>query len=132
MYWTSYVYILLSVAISWQSKRQDQVTLSSTEAEYVVITLAFKEGIRLKHFLKETTLFPNHSLLFRCDNMSTIILTKNLKHFEQTKRIGIKLQFTRELLHKHNIEIMHVHIDEQCADLLMNSTQKSKHYESCD
>jgi hypothetical protein len=96
------------------------------------MTLALKEGLWLKHFLKETTLFPDQSLLLRCDNMSTIMLAENLKHSELTKRIAMKLQFTRELLHEGSIEIAHVCTKQQWADFLTKSTQKSKHYESCD
>ena len=128
---SGYVYLLSSGAISWQSKKQERVTLSSTEAEYVAMTLALKEGIWLKDFLKETTLFPDHPLLLRCDNMSAIMLAKNLKHSELTKHIAMKLQFTRELLHEGNIEIVHVRTDEQWADFLTKSTQKAKHHESC-
>ena len=128
---SGYVYLLSNGAISWQSKRQQRVTLSSTEAEYVAMTLALKEGIWLKDFLKETTLFPDHPLLLQCDNMSAIMLAKNLKHSELTKHIAMKLQFTRELLHEGNIQISHVRTEQQWADFLTKSTQKSKHYESC-
>jgi hypothetical protein len=105
---SSDVYLLSSGAISWQSKKQERVTLSSIETEYMAMNLALKEGIWLKHFLKETMLFPDHPLLLRCDNMSAIILAKNLKHSELTKHIAMKLQFTRELLQEGNIEIAHV------------------------
>ncbi|MCO5560235.1 hypothetical protein L7F22_013846 [Adiantum nelumboides] len=56
---SGFVYLLARGSISWQSKKQDRVTLSSTEAEYVAMTLALKEGIWLKHLLMETTLFAN-------------------------------------------------------------------------
>ncbi len=128
---SGYVYLLSSGAVSWQSKKQERVTLSSTEAEYVAMTLALKEGIWLKHFLKETTLFPDHPLLLQCDNMSAIMLAKNLKHSELTKHIAMKLQFVRELLHEGNIEIVHVRTEGQWADFLTKSTQKAKHYQSC-
>ena len=63
--------------------------------------------------------------------MSAIMLAKNLKHSELTKHIAMKLQFTRELLHEGNIQIIHVRTEQQWADFLTKSTQKSKHYESC-
>ncbi|MCO5601917.1 hypothetical protein L7F22_056043 [Adiantum nelumboides] len=44
---SGFVYLLARGSISWQSKKQDRVTLSSTEAEYVAMTLALKEGIWL-------------------------------------------------------------------------------------
>ena len=43
----------------------------------------------------------------------------------------MKLQFTRELLHEGNIKITPCCTEQQWADFLMKSTQKSKHYESC-
>ena len=70
--------------------------------------------------------------------MSAIMLAKNLKHSELTKHIAMKLQFTRELLHEGNIQIIHVrteqqwaNFEQQWANFLTKSTQKSKHYESC-
>jgi hypothetical protein len=83
---SGYIYLLSSGAISWQNKKQKQegVTLSSTEEEYVAIsTLALKEyGLWLKHFLKERTLFPDQP---------TTMLAKKFKHSELTKHIAMKL-----------------------------------------
>ena len=59
------------------------------------------------------------------------MLAKNLKRSELMKHIVMKLQITRELLHKGNIQIVHVRTDEQWADFLMKSIQKAKHFESC-
>jgi hypothetical protein len=95
------------------------------------MTLALKEGLWLKYFLQETTLVPDQNLFLRCDNMSTIMLAKNLKHSELTKHIAMKLQFARELLHEGSMEITHVCTDKKWADFLTKSTQKSKHYEIC-
>ena len=64
------------------------------------MTLALMEGRWLKKFLKETTMFLDHLLLLRCDNILAIMLAKNLKHSGITKNIAMKLQFTRELLHE--------------------------------
>ena len=49
----SYVFILAGNAISYKSGCQPIVTLSSTEAEYVALTLAAKEAIAVNHLLKE-------------------------------------------------------------------------------
>ncbi|KAI5084902.1 hypothetical protein GOP47_0001071 [Adiantum capillus-veneris] len=130
---SAYAFLLAGGAISWQSKKQERVTLSSTEAEYVAMTLALKEGIWLKHFLMETTLFPNQPLVLHCDNMSAIMLARNLKHLEKTKHIYIamKLQFIRELIREGSIELSHVRTEQQWADFLTKSIPKAKHRESC-
>ena len=49
---TSYIFTLRSEAVSWVSKLQKIVTLSTIEAEYVTATEAFKELIWLKDFMK--------------------------------------------------------------------------------
>ncbi|MCO5560479.1 hypothetical protein L7F22_014094 [Adiantum nelumboides] len=128
---SGFVYLLARGSISWQSKKQDRVTLSSTEAEYVAMTLALKEGIWLKHLLMETTLFANQPLRLLCDNMSAIMLARNLKHSEKTKHIAMKLQFIRELVQEGTIELTHVRSDQQLADFLTKSIPKAKHLESC-
>ncbi|MCO5594326.1 hypothetical protein L7F22_048356 [Adiantum nelumboides] len=128
---SGFVYLLARGSISWQSKKQDRVTLSSTEAEYVAMTLALKEGIWLKHLLMETTLFANQPLRLLCDNMSAIMLARNLKHFEKTKHIAMKLKFIRELIQEGTIELTHVRSDQQLADFLTKSIPKAKHLESC-
>ncbi|MCO5573182.1 hypothetical protein L7F22_026949 [Adiantum nelumboides] len=126
-----FVYLLARGSISWQSKKQDRETLSSTEAEYVAMTLALKEGIWLKHLLMETTLFANQPLRLLCDNMSAIMLARNLKHSEKTKHIAMKLQFIRELIQESTIELTHVRSDQHLADFLTKSIPKAKHLESC-
>lgn len=50
---SGYVLTLFGVAISWHSALQSVVALSTTEAEYMVMTEAVKEGIWLKAIIKE-------------------------------------------------------------------------------
>jgi len=54
-----YVFTLNGGAISWSSKNQSVVALSSTEAEYIGITHAAKEAIWIRHLLSE--LYPHLS-----------------------------------------------------------------------
>jgi hypothetical protein len=57
----------------------------------MAMTLALKETIWIKYFLRETMLFPNQPLLLHCENMLAIIFAKNLEQFELTKCIAMKL-----------------------------------------
>ncbi|KAH7431214.1 hypothetical protein KP509_08G036600 [Ceratopteris richardii] len=113
---SGYVYLLAGAAVAWQSKKQDRVTLSSTEAEYVAMTLALKEGLWLNTLLEETKLVPNQPLLLHCDNLSSIILAKNLNHSEKMKHIALKLQFIREMVQDGKAELVHVRTQYQWAD----------------
>jgi len=88
---SGYVFIVDGGAISWSSKRQELVTLSTAEAEYVAITHATKEAIWLQNFIKEifgnldTIPFPLHS-----DNMSAIAFAKDNCYHSRTKHTSGK------------------------------------------
>ncbi|KAH7415911.1 hypothetical protein KP509_14G065700 [Ceratopteris richardii] len=126
---SSSLYHFAGAALSWQSKKQDRVTLSSTEAEYVAMTQALKEGMWLEALLEETTLLPRKPLSLFCDNLSAIILAKNFKHSEKTKHIALKLQFIRELVQDESIQLVHVRTQYQWADYLTKSLARAKHEE---
>ncbi|KAH7373234.1 hypothetical protein KP509_17G045400 [Ceratopteris richardii] len=95
------------------------------------MTLALKEGIWLKQFLEESKLYKPQPLLLQCDNLSAILLARNLKHFEKTKHIAMKLQFICELVRDGSIVLTHVRSDQQWADFLTKPLSKSKHLECC-
>jgi hypothetical protein len=61
-------------AVSWQSRLQKCVALSTTEAEYIAITEAAKELLWMKKFLQELGLQQERYLLY-CDSQSAIHLS---------------------------------------------------------
>ena len=78
--------------VSWESRLQHLVALSTTEAEYIAITNAIKEVIWLRGFLGELG-FDQGKLVVNCDSQSAIHLTKNTMYHERTKHINIRLHF---------------------------------------
>ena len=82
------VFILGGTAISWMSRFQKSVSLSTTEVEYVAISEAAKKMIWLKNFLKELGKEQNSSALFS-DSQSAIHLAKNLVFHTRTKHIQL-------------------------------------------
>ena len=58
--------------MTWQSKKQESVTLSSVEVEFVAVALAAKEGLWLQTVLKELQLCEPLQLKLFCDNISCI------------------------------------------------------------
>ncbi|TNV97314.1 hypothetical protein C5H24_12810, partial [Xylella fastidiosa] len=83
---TGYIYTMGSTAVSWVSRLQKLVTLSTTEAEYVAVTEAAKEMIWLKGFLEELGLKQENCVLFS-DSQSAIHLAKNPVFHARTKHI---------------------------------------------
>ena len=65
---SGYVFTYNSAAISWSSKKQDTIALSSCEAEIVAASEAAKEGIYLANFLEELDLALAEPLELGTDN----------------------------------------------------------------
>jgi hypothetical protein len=88
-----YMFIVDGGAVSWSLKKQELVTLSTTEAEYVVATHAAKEAVWPCLFINEVY-GPLNGLLTKptslySDSMSAIALTKSGSYHAQTKHINI-------------------------------------------
>ena len=84
-------------AISWQSKLQKCVALSTTEAEYIATTEAGKEIIWLKQFLQELGLNRMEYIVY-CDSQSAIDLSKNSMYHARTKHIDVRFHWIGEEL----------------------------------
>jgi hypothetical protein len=127
---SGYIYMLNAGAISWSSKRQPTVALSSTEAEYMALTHATKEAIWLRTLLKELDVSTDEPTTIHEDNQSTIKLAKNPTHHARTKHIDIRHHFIREKLESNEIAISHLSTDLMIADALTKALPRvtfSKH-----
>eukprot|EP00253_Pinus_taeda_P022718 PITA_22718 len=87
-----YVFTLAGGAISWMSKLQNIVALSTTEAEYIAAPHACKEAIWLKGLFGEFGRLQDNIKLF-CDSQSATHLAKNLAYHRKSKHIPIKYHF---------------------------------------
>jgi len=109
-------HLLGSNLISWNSKKQACVALSTTEAEYIAAGHACAQSIWLKHQLMDYGV-KLEKVPFYCDNTSAINLTKNPIQHSRTKHIEIRHHFIRDHIQKGDIEIMFVKTENQLADL---------------
>ena len=90
---SGYAFIINGGAISWSAKRQEIISLSTTESEYVAATYAAKEALWLRSIISQ--LFGvslNLTTLFS-DNQSAIALTKEHQCHARTKHIDIWFHF---------------------------------------
>ncbi|KAF5764205.1 putative RNA-directed DNA polymerase [Helianthus annuus] len=93
--------------ISWMSKKQAVVALSTAEAEYVAAGTGACQAIWMRKMLKELGHEQLEATPIICDNESTIFLTKNQGFHSRTKHISIKYHFIRSLVvEEKEIEIM--------------------------
>ena len=73
---SGYVFQLGSKSISWSSKKQATVALSSSEAEYISATSSACEAVWLRRILKDLQQEIEEPTTIYCDNMSAIVMTK--------------------------------------------------------
>ncbi|KAK4388605.1 Retrovirus-related Pol polyprotein from transposon TNT 1-94 [Sesamum angolense] len=107
---TSYVFTLCGACISWKSQLQNIVALSTTEAEYIATTEAFKEAIWLKGILTEIG-FLNKKVTIFSDSQSSIQLCKNPVFHDRTKHIDVRYHFIRDIVGKEIINLEKINSD---------------------
>ena len=94
---SSYVFMVCSGAISWSSKKQPIVTLSTTKTGFVSATSCAYQAIWLKKILEEFCVKSQGTIVIFCDNSSVIKLSKNLVLHGRSKHIDVKFHFLRDL-----------------------------------
>lgn len=129
---SGYVFLVDGGAISWSSKKQELVTLSTAEAEYVAATHAAKEVIWLRRLIGEVFgAIPNPTTLFS-DSQSAIALTKDGHYHARTKHIDIRYHFIRYVIENGSIKLIYCPTNEMTADVLTKAlpSAKVKHFAS--
>ena len=93
------------------------VTLSSTEAEYILLAEAAKEAMWMTRLLEDLKQVTDTVVIYK-DNQSCIHVLQNGSHSLRTKHIDIKHNFVCELLKTKNITIQYCPFGDTIADLL--------------
>ena len=115
---SGYVFTFGGAAISWSSKRQATVALSTTEAEYMAVCSAIQEAIYLRTLLNDFGYTQNEPTLIYQDNQSSIALSKNAIVSRRTKHIDIKYHFVRDMVDAKEIILEYIPTEWMAADCL--------------
>jgi hypothetical protein len=124
---SGYVYKLTGRAISWSSKKQSSIALSSTEAEYIASAHAAKEVVWLRRLLAELGLSIDDPTVLHMDSQSAIAIAKNPQFHDRTKHIEVRHHFLRRKVEDEEIELNYVSTNEQVADALTKGLNREKH-----
>jgi hypothetical protein len=104
--------------ISWSSKKQQVVGLSTCESELYAQAAAVQEVLWILGLCKELGLQVRTGSAVHCDNQSTIAVCKNgIKNGERTKHVDIKYHFITETMDRGEIKMQWVQSSEQEADI---------------
>lgn len=123
---SGHIFYLGESPITWSSTKQEIVTLSSCEAEFMAATEAAKQAIWLQELLSEAIGEESRRVVIKVDNKSAIALTKNPVFHGRSKHIHRRFHFIRECVENEQIEVEHVPGSEQKADILTKSLGRTK------
>ncbi|GJP53599.1 hypothetical protein CLOM_g12753 [Closterium sp. NIES-68] len=114
-------------AVSWCSKKQNEVGLSSCETEYMALHHGAKEVVWLRRLLEELGVGQEEPTVVFCDNESAVKLAKNACLHGLTKHIRPKSHWVRRLLDKEvRLEIVKTH--QQAADIFTKRLAEADHW----
>ncbi|KAG6520057.1 hypothetical protein ZIOFF_017087 [Zingiber officinale] len=123
---SGYIFCLGSKIISWVSKKQKTVSLSSAEAEYIAATDAACEAVWLRRILSDVEQKQEAPTTIFCDNNSTIAMTKNPVFHARTKHIELRHHFIRDLVSDKKIQLKFINTNEQLADDFTKAVSSGK------
>jgi hypothetical protein len=103
--------------ITWMSKKQTLVALSSAESEYIAMTEALKSTIHFKNLLNELSFNTTYAKLCS-DNMASLQLSSHKIHHQRTKHIDLRYHFIREKIQSKLIKLEYVNTKDNTADCL--------------
>jgi hypothetical protein len=102
--------------VSWSSKKQTSVALSTAEAEYVVVGQCCTQLLWMRQTLRDFS-YNLSKVPLLCDNESAIHLADNPVEHSRTKHIDIQHHFLRDHQQRGDIDIYHTSTENQLSDI---------------
>ena len=115
---SGYMFKLCGAPISWRSKKQTSVALSTAEAEYIALAYASQEAIWLRRLMTELRMEQSKPTLIYENNQSAISLAQNVQFHGRMKHIDIRHHFIREKVSDRSIALKYCSSNQMLADLL--------------
>lgn len=112
---SGYVFLLISGAVAWSSKKQPVVTLSTTEAEFIAAASCACQGVWMRRILEKLGHGQSKCIVIFCDNKSAIKLSKNPVLHGRSKHIDIRFHFLRDLSRDGVVELVHCRSKDQIS-----------------
>jgi hypothetical protein len=102
--------------VSWASKKQNSVALSTAEAEYIAVGHCCAQLLWMRQTLRDYV-YKLTKVPLLCDNESAIRMADNPVEHSRTKHIAIPYHFLRDHQQRGDIEIAYINTKDQLADI---------------
>ncbi|MCI33107.1 cationic amino acid transporter 1-like, partial [Trifolium medium] len=113
-----YIFLYGGAPISWCSRKQYVMALSTCEAEYIVASLSACQGVWLSNLINEIANVKCDTVIIKVDNMSAINLAKNPIAHGRSKHIEMRFHYLREQVSSGKFKLEHCRTNLQVADVL--------------
>jgi transposase InsO family protein len=124
---SGYAFVAAKGAITWGSKKQNDVALSSTEAEYVCLSDGAREANWLRHLYQEIGFPEEKATLIYEDNQSALAIAENPCYHKRTKHFDIKHHYIRDQVQKGVITLQYLPTAQMTADILTKALPRQTH-----
>lgn len=114
---SGFVFLMASGAVSWASKKQPVVALSTTKAEYIAASLCSCQCVWLRRVLEMIGCGEGFATVINCDNSSTIQLSKHPVFHGKSKHIEVRFHNLRELVSEGIVKLEYCSTENQVADI---------------
>lgn len=121
---TGFCFMFANCLISWCSKKQASVSLSSTESEYIAVSMAASEACWLINLLKDFSIDNVCPVTVHCDNQSAIMVA-NTDSIKRLKHIDIRFHFIKDLIKKGKLFLKYIKTEDQTADMFTKALNKN-------
>lgn len=121
-----YIFLLGDALVSWSSKKQDPVALSTCEVEYIAASMCSCQGLWLRKLLKEMKIQKTEAINILVDNKSAISLAKNPIDHGGSKHIETRYHFIRDKVSKGKVKLLYCKSEDNLADLLTKPLKKNR------
>lgn len=124
---SGYVFKIAGNTVSWSSKKQPTVALSTMEAEYIAVTHATKEAIWLRALLFEIDNRTPQATPLLTDNQAAIAFAHDHQFHSRSKHIDIRHHFIRERIQGGDVTLSHCASADNCTDMLTKALARIIH-----
>lgn len=115
---SGYVFKVYGNTITWASRKQESVSLSSTEAEYVSLVLGVSEQEWLTMLLNEMGFKRKKPVVMFEDNQSCQTVAEGQREYKRMKHIDVKYHFIQDMIEKKRVRIEYKPSEDQLADIM--------------
>lgn len=115
---SGYISFWKTCPLSWNSSKQKNITLSSTEAEFNALSDASQESTWIKHLIEELWQEKLEATLFCIDNKGLIDKIQHFGSNSKTKHLDIKIKYLRDLYNTQSINVKLIDSNNMTADAL--------------